>query len=177
MDTLTVNGREFHVVRLLGKGKGGYSYLADDAQGQYVIKQIHHEPCAYYTFGDKLASECRDYERLHSLGLSMPKLLDVDHGQERLLKEYIPGETLDRLILRNEVPDAARQQLADMCAQLYPAGLNIDYYPTNFIFHAGQLYYLDYECNAYMAEWDFEHWGRQYWYRTEAFLEHFQEKA
>ena len=23
----------------------------------------------------------------------------------------------------------------------------------------GKLYYIDYECNAYMQEWDFEHWG------------------
>ena len=28
------------------------------------MKQIHHEPCAYYTFGDKLRSELRDYETL-----------------------------------------------------------------------------------------------------------------
>lgn len=27
----------------------------------------------------------------------------------------------------------------------------------------GTLYYIDYECNAYMEEWDFEHWGTQYW--------------
>ena len=23
----------------------------------------------------------------------------------------------------------------------------------------GTLYYIDYECNAYMEQWDFEHWG------------------
>ena len=25
------------------------------------------------------------------------------------------------------------------------------------------LYYIDYECNTYMEQWDFEHWGTQYW--------------
>ena len=176
MDTITVNGREFRILRLLGKGKGGYSYLAEDGGGQYVVKQIHHEPCAYYTFGDKLASECRDYERLSGLGLAMPELLAVDRAHERLLKAYIPGETMDRLILRDEVPEEARQQLRAMCGLLYPAGLNIDYFPTNFIFHQGRLYYIDYECNGYMAEWDYEHWGRKYWYRTEEFLAHFMDK-
>ncbi|MGN0971393.1 MAG: hypothetical protein ACI4OY_05515, partial [Aristaeellaceae bacterium] len=97
MESITVNHREFRILRLLGKGKGGYSYLAEDGSRLYVVKQIHHEPCAYYTFGDKLASERRDYERLSSLGLTMPKLLDVDEAQERLLKAYIPGETMDRL--------------------------------------------------------------------------------
>ncbi|MGN0746407.1 MAG: hypothetical protein ACI4ML_07025 [Aristaeellaceae bacterium] len=176
MDFITVNSREFRILRLLGKGKGGYSYLGEDETGRYVIKQIHHEPCDYYTFGDKLASECRDYERLSALGLTMPKLLDVDEAQERLLKEYIPGETMDRLILRDGVPDEARWQLQAMCDLLYPAGLNIDYFPTNFIFHQGLLYYIDYECNGYMSEWDYEHWGRKYWYRTEEFLAHFQPK-
>lgn len=176
MDAITVNGRCFRILRLLGKGKGGYSYLAEDESGLYVVKQIHHEPCAYYSFGDKLASECCDYQRLTALGLTMPKLLDVDHAQERLLKAYIPGETMDRLIMRDEVPEEARLQLQAMCDLLYPAGLNIDYFPTNFIFHQGKLYYIDYECNDYMAEWDYEHWGRKYWYRTEEFLAHFQNK-
>ena len=45
METMTLNGREFSVIRLLGKGKGGYSYLVGDGTGEYVLKQIHHEPC------------------------------------------------------------------------------------------------------------------------------------
>ena len=56
-DTMTVNDAEYRVVKLLGKGKGGYSYLVTDGTAQYVLKQIHHEPCAYYIFGDKLRSE------------------------------------------------------------------------------------------------------------------------
>lgn len=39
---MTVNGREYEVVKLLGKGKGGYSYLARDGRKEYVLKQIHH---------------------------------------------------------------------------------------------------------------------------------------
>ena len=44
---MTVNGAEYTVIKLLGKGKGGYSYLVTDGAAQYVLKQIHHEPCAY----------------------------------------------------------------------------------------------------------------------------------
>lgn len=58
---LTVNGKTYQIIKLLGKGKGGYSYLAEDEQGQYVLKQIHHEPCAYYQFGNKIEAEIRDY--------------------------------------------------------------------------------------------------------------------
>ena len=57
---ITVNQKEYAVVKLLGKGKGGYSYLVSADDKQYVLKQIHHEPCDYYQFGDKLASEIAD---------------------------------------------------------------------------------------------------------------------
>lgn len=90
-DTTTVNDTEYTVLRLLGKGKGGYSYLVTDGEREYVLKQIHHELCEYYTFGDKLQSELRDYETLRALGIPLPQLLAVDKAQERLLKEYIAG--------------------------------------------------------------------------------------
>ena len=38
------------------------------------------------------------------------------------------------------------------------AGLNIDYYPTNCVVQDGLLWYVDYECNDYSEQWDFEHW-------------------
>ena len=160
---LTVNEHPYSVVRLLGKGKGGYSYLVRDGDNEYVLKQIHHEPCSYYQFGDKLQSELRDYARLKALDIPMPALLEADIARERILKEYIPGDTIDVLVSRGAMePDYLRQVQA-MCDCLYPAGLNIDYYPTNFVVREGRLFYIDYECNTYMEQWDFAHWGIQYW--------------
>ena len=172
MESMTVNGRSFRVLRLLGKGKGGYSYLVADDEGQYVLKQIHHEPCAYYQFGDKLASELRDYETLRRIGIPMPALLDVDAPQERILKEYIEGDTVWTKVEQDQMQQHYFDQMNAMCARLYPAGLNIDYFPTNFIVQAGKLFYIDYECNQYMERWDFEHWGNDYWWRSPAFLEY-----
>ena len=43
--SLTVNEIPYRLLRLLGKGKGGYSYLAERNGQQVVVKQIHHEPC------------------------------------------------------------------------------------------------------------------------------------
>ena len=60
MESMSVGSETFQVLRLLGKGKGGYSYLVTDGIQEYVLKQIHHEPCDYYQLGDKLASELRD---------------------------------------------------------------------------------------------------------------------
>lgn len=58
---------------------------------QYVLKQIHHEPCDYYQFGNKLEAEQKDYERLRRIGIPMPQMYEVDVLQERILKEYIEG--------------------------------------------------------------------------------------
>ena len=160
---MTVNDAEYTVLKLLGKGKGGYSYLVTDGEAQYVLKQIHHEPCEYYTFGDKLQAELHDYETLQKLGIPMPKLLAVDAPRERILKEYIAGATVAEQLKAGRMEPGWLKQVRDMCALLYPAGLNIDYYPTNFVPRGGTLYYIDYECNAYMEQWDFEHWGIQYW--------------
>lgn len=174
MESLSVNEQEYEVICMLGKGKGGYSYLVRRDGAEYVLKQIHHEPCDYYTFGDKLASELRDYETLSRIGIPMPRLLAVDHGQERIVKEYIRGETVDRYVLRDEMRPEYYEQIHAMCQKLYAAGINIDYYPTNFVVQEDVLYYIDYECNGYMEQWDFEHWGYKYWEKTPEFLSAFQ---
>ena len=173
METIKLNDRVFTMIRLLGKGKGGYSYLVTDGEKEYVLKQIHHEPCDYYTFGDKLLSELRDYEKLCAIGIPLPRLLDVDHANERILKEYITGDTIDRLVLRDEMRPEYYDQIGAMCRRLYAANTNIDYYPTNFVVQEGILYYIDFECNDYMQQWDYENWGSKYWSKTPEFMEAF----
>lgn len=174
MERMTVNGKEFRVLQLLGKGKGGYSWLVTDEEREYVLKQIHHEHCSYYHFGDKLASELRDYETLCRVGIPMPRLLDVDHAQERILKEYIEGDTIWEKVEQDAMEQTYFDQVNAMCAKLYPTGLNIDYFPTNFVVQEGTLYYIDYECNGYMQEWNFENWGSKYWWKSPEFLNHRQ---
>lgn len=175
MEQIAVNGREYRVIKLLGKGKGGYSYLALDGEQKVVVKQIHHEPCDYYQFGDKLASELRDYRRLRDIGLPMPELLDVDREAERLVKEYIEGPTVFELVREGALSSACLEQVERMCALLDPAHINIDWFPTNFVLQSGKLFYIDYECNDYMEQWDFKRWGVKYWSRTPEFLRYIEE--
>lgn len=166
MKKITVNGKSFEIITLLGKGKGGYSYLATDGKNKYVVKQIHHEPCSYYSFGNKIEAEKNDYQRLKEIGIRMPKLLDIDFENERLLKDYIEGETIFELVLKDKVKLEYIDQVKQMCALLYPQNTNIDYFPTNFVVQENKLYYIDYECNDYMEQWNFENWGIRYWSKT-----------
>ncbi len=161
--TITVNGKEYDIIKLLGKGKGGYSYLVTDGQIRYVVKQIHHEPCDYYKFGNKLEAELGDYDKLLAVGIRIPRLYEVDKTAERILKEYIEGDTAAELAERGELTQNRVDDVRHMSELLFAAGLNIDYYPTNFIDTPRGLYYIDYECNPYSAEWNFENWGSKYW--------------
>lgn len=161
MKILNVNDKSYEIIKLLGKG--GYSYLVTDGEKKYVLKQIHHEPCDYYQFGNKIESEVRDYHRLKQVGIRIPEMYDVDISNERILKEYIEGETVADLVERNAVKPEYVEQVRQMCRLLYPTGLNIDYYPTNFVVQKELLYYIDYECNEYMEEWNFENWGIKCW--------------
>ena len=170
--TLTVNGTEYAVLRLLGHGKGGYSYLVQKDGQDYVLKQIHHEPCSYYTFGNKMESEHRDYHRLLDAGIPMPRMLDIDYPRERILKEYIPGSTVYDLVKRDEMKPEYYHQVRYMAWLAQEKGLNIDYFPTNFVVWKETLFYVDYECNLYDPQWNFANWGNDYWWKSPAFLDY-----
>ena len=156
---MMVNQTEYTIIKLLGHGKGGYSYLACRDGKQVVLKQIHHEPCAYYTFGNKIEAEQNDYQRLLLTGIRIPKLVDVDVPNERIVKEYIAGPTLSELIKQDMPIDPYLTQVREMAEQVRAHGLNIDYFPTNFVVQEELVYYVDYECNPYSEEWSFENWG------------------
>ena len=172
-EILTVNGIPYRALRLLGRGKGGYSCLArrESSEGDthcdgslVVLKQIHHEPCDYYTFGNKIEAERRDYGRLTAAGIRVPRLIDIDEENERIVKEFIDGRTVAELVSEGALAPEIMEEGKRMAELAKSAGLNIDYYPTNFVpDESGALYYVDYECNDYMDEWSFDNWGKKYW--------------
>ena len=173
-ETFVVNQKQYTVIRLLGHGKGGYSYLVERNGCQYVLKQIHHEPCNYYSFGNKIEAEINDYNRLLRTGIRLPQMLDVDIENERIVKEYIDGPTIYELVKDDVMDDSYIVQVREMAQMVYSAGLNIDFFPTNFVIANGVIFYIDYECNPYMDEWNFENWGIKYWSKTKDFIEYMQ---
>ena len=132
-DIMNVNQIEYTIVKLLGHGKGGYSYLAEKDGKQYVLKQIHHEPCEYYSFGNKIEAEKNDYNRLLETGIRLPKMFDIDISNERILKEFIDGQTIYELVKEDAMKEIYLIQMREMAKKVYSVGLNIDYFPTNFI--------------------------------------------
>lgn len=160
---IVINNLEYEVIKLLGKGKGGYSYLVKNANKYYVLKQIHHEPCSYYVFGNKIESELNDYQKLLEIGIRIPKMISIDLTKEIIIKEYIEGPTIEEIVKGGLMIDDYLFQVRKMASIAHFHNLNIDYYPANFIVNNGILYYIDYECNEYTEEWNFENWGIKYW--------------
>ena len=175
INNLEVCGKVYQIIRLLGHGKGGYSYLAKRNNQEVVLKQIHHEPCDYYTFGNKIEAELHDYHRLKNAGIRMPEMIAIDMKAERIIKEYIKGETIFEFVRQGVSVEPYLEQVKNMAAKAKAAGLNIDYFPTNFVVQNDLLYYVDYECNSYMDEWSFENWGIKYWSRTPEFEQYLQQ--
>ena len=97
-EQLIVCGKPYRILRLLGHGKDGYSWLANCDGQQVVVKQIHHEPCDYYAFGNKIEAEQRDYERLKEAGIRIPQMLAIDMDAESIVKTYIEGPTIFELV-------------------------------------------------------------------------------
>lgn len=164
-DTLTINNVSYEIIKLLGHGKGGYSYLVKNNSTYFVLKKIHHEPCSYYQFGNKIEAELNDYERLLKTGIRIPKMVSFDKDEEIIIKEYIEGETIKTLVDKKENVQKYIDQLSEFLLLLFSHNLNIDYYPTNFIVNITNdlIYYIDYECNNYDPKRNFENWGKEYW--------------
>ena len=85
--TVTVNRTDYEIIKLLGHGKGGYSYLAEACGRKVVLKKIHHEPCSYYTFGNKIEAEKNDYRRLKEAGISDEVLKKIFYDNPRRIFE------------------------------------------------------------------------------------------
>ena len=102
-----------------------------------------------------MAAELNDYQCLSQIDIPLPRLIDADREQERILKEYIEGETVYEMVLRGALPSGCLEQVREMCRLLYGAGRNIDYFPTNFILQKGTLYYIDYEMQCLYAGMEF----------------------
>jgi TP53 regulating kinase-like protein len=167
----TNSGSHF-VKKLLGKGKSGFSYLVESDRECRVLKVMHHEPAPYYRFDDKMGSEIESYKRLRALGVPVPTLCEYDLEREYLIKEYIEGQIAAQVIASGTMVDAIFERLFAISRRLVSRGLNIDYFPTNFVVTGDdELFYIDYELNPYAEEWNLLNWGIYYWVNTPGMMD------
>ncbi len=131
----------------------------------YVFKVIHYEHCPYYCFGNsnKVDLELSSYQILSDIGISMPRLLEYDRDKNYIIKDFITGQVASNHIANNNDIELCIKQLFIMFLNSKNSGINIDYFPSNFVLSENKLYYIDYEHNLYDANWDLVNWGLFYW--------------
>ncbi len=174
--SLLIGDTHCQAVRELGRGKSGISWLVKCAGVERVLKLIHHQPNSFYRFdADKLGCELDAEQRLRRLGVPMPELLSYSVDKDWLLKEYIHGEDAPELIAQDRVPQECFAQLAELHRICRDAGLNLDWFPANFVLRDKRLYYIDYETNPYSEEWNFPNWGLWYWLNASGFARWLQD--
>lgn len=173
IETVTTTLGKVNLLRKLGKGKSGYSFLAQ-WQGQPVVfKRMHNEPCAYYALADnKVQLEVQAYQQLQTVDIPIPELLCFDLEQQYLVKTYCDGLVGDEWLGRGGADEAIIEQLFSIASKLRAHNLNIDYFPANFVIVQGKVYYVDYEINSYQDEWSLEQWGIYYWANREGMAEY-----
>lgn len=167
----TVKGN-LAIIRLMGKGKSGYSYLALDPEENknYILKLMHDEPCPYYNFEkNKVTLEYEAYKILKQAGIPLPELIEADINRNFILKEYIEGEVATKIIAAGSITENIIKQLFEISSKAENNLINLDYFPANFVINDETLYYIDYECNHYTAEWNLNNWGIWYWANEEGF--------
>ncbi len=169
-DIVKIHGNDYEIIRKIGKGKSGYSFLADNKREKVVVKIMHDEPCSYYNFDEsKLKSELNAYTLLIKENIPVPKIMATDKKQNLLVKEYIPGKTAAEAIAEGEFSENLIEQLFDLAARGEKGGINLDYFPFNFVVSGDKLFYIDYEVNLYSEEWSLPNWGIWYYANKEGF--------
>jgi len=163
MKTFEIEGKTYTATKLLGHGKGGYSYLVKRRGHYYVVKAIHHEEVSYYKFGNKIQAENDSYEYLKQCHIRIPKCYAIDFEQELVLKQYIRGRNIADMIKKKEDVSRYIPQVEAMAKKANAHSINIDYYPPNFILRKGLLYYVDYEIEKLDQRYTFAVWGKNYW--------------
>jgi TP53 regulating kinase-like protein len=163
-DAFTLNQQTVFIERFLGRGKSGYSYLTRYRGQMVVLKLMHDEPNPYYQFhGNKVAVETDAARRLQDMGVRIPQLLEFNENRNYLVKQYIDAPLATTLIAQGTVSDNIFRQLIGFAQKAGTMGANLDYFPANFVIANDQLFYIDYELNPYMDEWNLENWGIFYW--------------
>lgn len=157
MAELTVNGRPYSVCRDLGAARGGRSWLVTDGEELYVLKEMDPDR------PERLAAERRVYERLASLDVPMPRLLETDETRRRLLKEYLPGPTAAELAEGGAMRAEYVDQAEELCRRLAEVGVSIDFFPESFVLSRGRLYYTEYEWTLFTPERSFPRAWAAYW--------------
>ena len=81
----------YEVIKELGKGKTGISYLVCKDEKQFVLKVMNNDVPDYEKQLEIFRGEKFCYERMCKIGIGVPKLYEFNEEKKYLVKEYVEG--------------------------------------------------------------------------------------
>ena len=102
-DEIVADGILYKIIKLIGKGQAGYSYLSKANEQYFVIKIFDDDNNIIENIQNKYNKEIEAYYVLLNIGLPIPKLIYKNEKEHYLIKEYIDGDTLAQIIWKNNL--------------------------------------------------------------------------
>lgn len=153
-DVVQVNRTKYTILRSYGHRKDGYLYLVSNGETMFMLKE----------YDENILSKVeQNYNTLHSLGIPMPKLIEMDQEKKIIIKECIDGKSAYTLLQNNKLYDTYLDQLRNMASIVETKGICIDYFPTQFVCENNILYYTHYGIVEGKEENTFQACVKKYW--------------
>jgi hypothetical protein len=163
-----LHGEPLEVIQKLERGVENCTYLVKKASNQFICKHLKDLPGETPLSKEhRFKTEIESYERLRETKIKIPELLEANTEHHYLITEYIEGDLISDLVSCGAMTTEIFMKAFEFSEDLKAHDINLDYFPSNFVVRNGEIYYIDYEVNAYIDEWDFTHWGIYYWLNQE----------
>lgn len=93
----------------------------------------------YTTDGDEICFSCK---RIFSAGIKAPKLKWIDKKLGYIVREYVEGESVMDLIMKDNLSEEIYKQLFLNAYLAKMNGMTLNYEPDKWLFANGVLYYV-----------------------------------
>lgn len=144
----------FKFKKELYKEENGTNYLFSNGNRNIVYKTLLPDAFDY---------EVYSYERLASLDINIPKLLEANKEKGYIIKDYIKGEPAFATVKSQDISANIFMELFRLSELLNSDNFDIDYHPKNFIIIDGSLTYLYYRVHPYNEDYNLRNHGIYYW--------------
>lgn len=166
MSTFRIKRREFEIIQDLS---------VDSYIGVYKNKQYHLKK--YDPSNSDDVTYALSIKKLSNTGVKTPKLYFIDKKSGFIVREYIDGETIDKIIAREDLDEDVYRQLFINAYMAKISRITLDYQIDNWVIADKTLYYVSDRYMPFKEEKDLVKGFLRYWFKTKELVEFLRKKG